>query len=111
MYRYANTSTRRGIWWMMHWTGICQKGIPDAAPPRRPDWQRPCVIACWGGKRLRPVLCLMATEACGGRIGGGDRGAVLALELVHTYSLIHDDLPGDGQRRPEAGAGDVSQGV
>ena len=45
-----------------------------------------------GGKRLRPVLCLMATEAC-----GGDSEAALpaacALEMVHTYSLIHDDLP------------------
>jgi geranylgeranyl diphosphate synthase, type II len=45
-----------------------------------------------GGKRLRPVLCLLATEAC-----GGDSDAALpaacALEMVHTYSLIHDDLP------------------
>src|SRR3954449_6154997 len=45
-----------------------------------------------GGKRLRPVLCLMAAEAC-----GGDPEAALpaacALEFVHTYSLIHDDLP------------------
>jgi len=45
-----------------------------------------------GGKRLRPVLCLMAAEAC-----GGDSEAALpaacALEMVHTYSLIHDDLP------------------
>jgi geranylgeranyl diphosphate synthase type II len=45
-----------------------------------------------GGKRLRPVLCLLAAEAC-----GGDKEAALAaacgLEMVHTYSLIHDDLP------------------
>ncbi len=45
-----------------------------------------------GGKRLRPVLCLMAAEAC-----GGDPAAALpaacAVEIVHTYSLIHDDLP------------------
>ncbi|MGE3821800.1 MAG: polyprenyl synthetase family protein, partial [Isosphaeraceae bacterium] len=45
-----------------------------------------------GGKRLRPLLCLMAAEAC-----GGDQAAALpaacALELVHTYSLVHDDLP------------------
>jgi geranylgeranyl diphosphate synthase type II len=44
------------------------------------------------GKRLRPILCLLATEAC-----GGDTEAALpaccALEMVHTYSLIHDDLP------------------
>ena len=45
-----------------------------------------------GGKRLRPVLCLAATEAV-----GGAREPVLpaacALEMIHTYSLVHDDLP------------------
>ena len=45
-----------------------------------------------GGKRLRPILCLAAAEAV-----GGDAGEALpvacALEMVHTYSLIHDDLP------------------
>ena len=44
------------------------------------------------GKRLRPILCLAAAEAV-----GGDAGEVLpvacALEMIHTYSLIHDDLP------------------
>ena len=45
-----------------------------------------------GGKRLRPILCLAAAEAV-----GGDRSlampAACAIELIHTYSLIHDDLP------------------
>jgi geranylgeranyl diphosphate synthase type II len=45
-----------------------------------------------GGKRLRPILCLAGAEAV-----GGDERSVLpvacALELIHTYSLIHDDLP------------------
>jgi geranylgeranyl diphosphate synthase type II len=45
-----------------------------------------------GGKRLRPILCLAAAEAV-----GGDPGEALpvacALEMIHTYSLIHDDLP------------------
>lgn len=45
-----------------------------------------------GGKRLRPVLCLMATEACGGESAAALPGAC-ALEMVHAYSLIHDDLP------------------
>ena len=45
-----------------------------------------------GGKRLRPVLCLMAAEACDGDPQAA-MGAACALELVHTYSLIHDDLP------------------
>ena len=45
-----------------------------------------------GGKRLRPVLCLAACDAV-----GGDRLAAMptacAIEMIHTYSLIHDDLP------------------
>jgi len=45
-----------------------------------------------GGKRVRPVLCLLAAEAVGGRAEDALPGA-LALEYVHTYSLIHDDLP------------------
>jgi len=45
-----------------------------------------------GGKRVRPVLCLLAAEAVGGTAAQALPGA-LALEYVHTYSLIHDDLP------------------
>ena len=45
-----------------------------------------------GGKRVRPVLCMLACEAVGGSAEGALPGA-LALEFVHTYSLIHDDLP------------------
>ncbi len=45
-----------------------------------------------GGKRIRPILCLAAAEA-----SGGDMAQTLpvacSLELIHTYSLIHDDLP------------------
>ncbi len=45
-----------------------------------------------GGKRLRPILCIAGAEAV-----GGDAQSVLpvacALEMIHTYSLIHDDLP------------------
>jgi len=45
-----------------------------------------------GGKRLRPILCLAAAEACHGSI---DNALPLAcsLECIHTYSLVHDDLP------------------
>ncbi|MFH0975206.1 MAG: farnesyl diphosphate synthase [Spirochaetota bacterium] len=45
-----------------------------------------------GGKRIRPVLCIAASEA----VGGTEYDvlpAACALEMVHTYSLIHDDLP------------------
>jgi len=46
-----------------------------------------------GGKRLRPVLCLAAYEAAGGARAGDAAELACALELVHTYSLVHDDLP------------------
>lgn len=45
-----------------------------------------------GGKRVRPILAIAAAEACGGDTSGLD-DAACALELIHTYSLIHDDLP------------------
>lgn len=44
-----------------------------------------------GGKRIRPILAIAAAEACGRHLGATD--AACALECVHTYSLIHDDLP------------------
>ena len=45
-----------------------------------------------GGKRLRPILCLAAAEACGGDVDTAMKAAC-AVECLHTYSLIHDDLP------------------
>ena len=45
-----------------------------------------------GGKRLRPILCLAAAEACGGRFKAA-LSLACAIECIHTYSLIHDDLP------------------
>ncbi|ONI38844.1 geranyl transferase [Candidatus Epulonipiscium fishelsonii] len=46
---------------------------------------------CIGGKRIRPILMKLAYEAVGGK---GDIGAfTTAMEMIHTYSLIHDDLP------------------
>jgi len=63
---------------------------PPDCPPLLADAMRYSVSA--GGKRLRPVLCLASAEAV-----GGDRAmampAACAIELIHTYSLIHDDLP------------------
>ena len=48
-----------------------------------------------GGKRLRPALVLATAEAVGGDVGDGSLAMrfALALEMVHTYSLVHDDLP------------------
>jgi geranylgeranyl diphosphate synthase type II len=45
-----------------------------------------------GGKRLRPILCLAAAEACRG-LTSAALPLACALECIHTYSLIHDDLP------------------
>lgn len=45
-----------------------------------------------GGKRLRPILALAAAETVGGRIADA-LPVACSLELIHTYSLIHDDLP------------------
>ncbi len=63
---------------------------PDDFPPLIFQAVRYSLFA--GGKRLRPILCLASAEAV-----GGETGAVLpvacALEMIHTYSLIHDDLP------------------
>lgn len=45
-----------------------------------------------GGKRIRPILCLAAAEACGGDLDAA-MPAACAVETLHTYTLIHDDLP------------------
>ena len=45
-----------------------------------------------GGKRLRPLLVLSAAQMCGSTVSAG-MPAACAVEMVHTYSLIHDDLP------------------
>ena len=74
---------------------------PPACPPRIAEAMRYSVFA--GGKRLRPILTLAAAEAAGAR--GRDspapdaaaralaRNGACAIELIHTYSLVHDDLP------------------
>ncbi|HHP7235674.1 MAG TPA: polyprenyl synthetase family protein [Desulfobacterales bacterium] len=57
-----------------------------------------------GGKRLRPILCLAAAESVGGSAEAA-LPAAAALEMIHTYSLIHDDLPAmddDDLRRGQA---------
>jgi geranylgeranyl diphosphate synthase type II len=54
-----------------------------------------------GGKRVRPVLCLAAAEAAGGELEQA-LPAAAAVELVHSFSLVHDDLPAlddDEERR------------
>jgi geranylgeranyl diphosphate synthase type II len=66
----------------------------DSEPSSLHRAMRYSVLA--GGKRLRPILAYSAYEYCGGNVEGEDlpiHFAMAALEMVHTYSLIHDDLP------------------
>ena len=77
------------------------------APPAVTAAMRYSLLA--GGKRLRPMLVLAASEACGTQLGLDPEQAeavalpaACAIELIHTYSLIHDDLPSmdnDSMRR------------
>ena len=69
----------------------------SGAIPRLPEAMRHAVLA--GGKRIRPLLVLASAEACGSSaLEATQRGACLldaacAVELIHTFSLVHDDLP------------------
>ena len=69
-----------------------EAALPPAgcAPPALHRAMRYAVFS--GGKRLRPLLCLAAAEAVGGSWRQA-RAPAVALELLHTYTLIHDDLP------------------
>jgi geranylgeranyl diphosphate synthase, type II len=64
--------------------------FPAGCPERLQEALRYSVLA--PGKRLRPLLVLMAARACGGKTADAIPAAC-AVELIHTYSLIHDDLP------------------
>src|SRR5579863_7666063 len=64
--------------------------LPADCPPKLAEAVRYSLLA--PGKRLRPRLVLMAAEACGGNIEAA-LPAAAAVEMVHAYSLIHDDLP------------------
>ena len=59
-------------------------------PPRLQEAMSYSLAA--GGKRLRPILVLLSCEACGGDVEAA-LPAACAIEMVHTYSLIHADLP------------------
>lgn len=63
----------------------------DQFPPLIHQSMRYSIYA--GGKRLRPILALAATEAVGGDVAK-TMPIACSLEMIHTYSLIHDDLPG-----------------
>jgi len=63
---------------------------PTGAAARLHEAMRYSLLA--GGKRLRPVLVLASCEAVGGKVEAA-MGFACAVEMIHTYSLIHDDLP------------------
>ncbi len=73
---------------------LCETALDNAIPMRYPDKiyesMRYSLLA--GGKRLRPILCLATCEMTGGTIEMAMPTAC-ALEMIHTMSLIHDDLP------------------
>jgi geranylgeranyl diphosphate synthase type II len=60
--------------------------------PSRDVYEAMRYSALGGGKKMRPALLLLAAEACGGSADEAT-AAACAVEMVHTYSLIHDDLP------------------
>ncbi|HZX41181.1 MAG TPA: farnesyl diphosphate synthase [Myxococcaceae bacterium] len=67
-------------------------GRLEAAPRRLVEAMEYSLLA--GGKRLRPLLCLAFAEAVGGGMAAtAAEDAACALEYIHTYSLVHDDLP------------------
>ena len=64
--------------------------VPDE--PSRDLFEAMRYMALGGGKKVRPALVLLAAEACGGSAADA-LPAACAVEMIHTYSLIHDDLP------------------
>ncbi len=70
----------------------CLLPAEDVAPATIHRAMRYSIFA--GGKRIRPLLCLEAARACGAEDDGACAlNAACALEALHTYTLIHDDLP------------------
>src|ERR1700761_7609979 len=67
--------------------------LPSAATPPHSIHRAMRHSTFAGGKRLRPVLCMEAASAVAGALPEGAPALGAAIEMVHTYSLIHDDLP------------------
>ena len=65
--------------------------IEPTVPAPLAEAMRYCVLC--GGKRIRPAIVSMANAAVGGMADELTARAGVAVELVHTYSLVHDDLP------------------
>lgn len=66
--------------------------LPELSGPKEELYKAMRYSLFAGGKRLRPILCIAAAEA----VGGSHKDVIpvaCAFEMIHTYSLIHDDLP------------------
>ncbi len=93
---------------MNDYLGMIEAALDQALPKAE---ARPCVLSeamRWavegGGKRIRPQICLAAAVAVGGEAQDALMPAC-AIELLHTYTLVHDDLPAmdnDTERRGKA---------
>ena len=69
-----------------------EKYLPEMKGPKEELYRAMRYSLFAGGKRLRPILCIAAAEA----VGGSHKDVMpvaCAFEMIHTYSLIHDDLP------------------
>tara|TARA_B100000579_G_scaffold432480_1_gene449392 strand:+ start:741 stop:1643 length:903 start_codon:yes stop_codon:yes gene_type:complete len=73
---------------------LVEVALEESLGPEKPEILREAMrySLLAGGKRLRPILCLAACELAGGNLESALPTAV-ALEMIHTMSLIHDDLP------------------
>ena len=69
-----------------------EKSIESTGPQTKKICESMLYSLMAGGKRIRPVLCIAACEMFGGKMETAMPTAV-ALEMIHTMSLIHDDLP------------------
>jgi len=73
-----------------------ERALEDSVKSSTPETDKICEAMAYslmaGGKRIRPVLCLAACEMFGGKDETAMPCAV-SLEMIHTMSLIHDDLP------------------
>ncbi len=90
-------ATHRGADWMTKERSLAERALAaclppaEAAPARLHAAMRYALLG--GGKRLRPLLCRAAARAVAGRDRDAAWRPACAVECIHAYSLIHDDLP------------------